>query len=92
MFREWVGVSIHQDCGSFFTVPLLDCDTAGSEWIDQEEVRTTSDTVYDWKDKTNKTMRFCTKHRGKSPVACFLLYRFRATRRSAEAALQSSVM
>ena len=92
MFREWVGVSIQQDCGSLFTVPLLDCDTAESEWIDQEEVRTTSDTVYDWKDKTNKTMRFCTRHRGNSPVTCSLLYRFRATRRSAEAALQSSVM
>ena len=38
-FRERVGVSIHQDCGSYIIFPVLDCDTVGPEWIDQEEVR-----------------------------------------------------
>ena len=51
--RERVGVSIHQDCGSYIMIPFLDCDTVGSECIDQEEVRTTSETVYECKDKTN---------------------------------------
>ena len=50
--RERVCVSIHQDYGSCIIVPFLDCDTVGSEWIDQEEVRT----VYECKDKTNNAL------------------------------------
>ena len=54
--RERVGVSIPQDCGSYVIIPFLDCDTVGSEWIDQEEVRTTNETVYECKDKTNSVL------------------------------------
>ena len=34
-------------------IPFLDCDTVGSEWTNQEEVRTTGETVFDCKDRTN---------------------------------------
>ena len=45
VFSERVGVSIHQDCGSKMIIPFLDCDTAGSEQTNQEEVRATGETV-----------------------------------------------
>ena len=55
-FRERVTVSIHQDCGSDMIVPYLDCDTVGSEWTNQEKMRTTGETVYDCKDKTDDAL------------------------------------
>ena len=54
--RERVGVKIHQDRGSnvkIVRIPFLDCDTVGSEQTNQEEVRTTGETVYECKGKTN---------------------------------------
>ena len=35
-------------------IPFLDCDTVGSEWTNQEEVRTTGETVYECKDKNRQ--------------------------------------
>ena len=68
--RERVGVSIHQDCASSIIAPFVDCDTVGSEWIDQEEGGQQARRCMS--ARTKQTMRFCTRHRGKSPIACSL--------------------
>ena len=39
-----------------YVLPFLDCDTAGSEQTNQEEVRATGETVYECKDKTNNAL------------------------------------
>ena len=50
---------------------FLDCDTLGSEWIDQEEVRTTGETVCECKDE-NKQCRFARDTEANLPIACSL--------------------
>ena len=57
--RERVGVKIRQDRGSniiIVIIPSLGCDTVGSEQTNEEEVRTTGETVYECKGKTNNAL------------------------------------
>ena len=57
--RERVGVKIHQDRESNIIrviIPFLDCDTVGSAKTNKEEVRRTSETVCECKDKTNHAL------------------------------------
>ena len=65
-----VGVIVHQDCRSCSKIPFLDFDTAGSEWINRRMNRQQArPCMCAW---TKQTMRFCTRHGGKTPTACSL--------------------
>ena len=49
-------MSTHQDCGSDMRILFMDCDSEGSEWTNQEEMRTTGESVCECKDKTDSAL------------------------------------
>ena len=65
-----VGVTSHQYCGSCSRRPFLDFDTAGSECtnkrMNKQQARPCMCA------STKQTKRFCTRHRGKTSIACSL--------------------